>query len=219
MSRMVDFEAIAEKVIDAMTNHDSRALKGASEKFLDVFSIHYTSAEWTRFAVTDGGFACLLGFELSHLHLGSDVGMTRLILESVDPSLWSSEQASALRNRWNLIGLPIGVGNIENEWKTCLVAIASELGSPGDCRGLSSEFEQALFDRAGIVTFSLLKKLMNQISQSEALIGAVLTIEDVSIEAQTLLVRWMFSEPNIPFVPQGYQDYIGPSGVCGSSPK
>ena len=216
---MVDFAAIAEKTIAAITQLDNQALHKSSEKFLDTFAIHYTSEKWTRFAATDEGFACLLGFELSHLHLGSEVGMTRLILTSVDSSLANSEQTTALRKRWNLIGLPIGIDNIEEEWKSCLRAIASELESSGSRRGVSSEFEQALFDRAGIVTLSLLKKLTNQVSQSEALMGAVLSIQDVSKETQSLLAKWLFSEPNKLFVPDGFENYMVPSGVSGSNPK
>ena len=106
---MADFDAIAEQTIAAITQLNSRALYESSEKFLDAFSIHYTSEEWTRFAATDEGFACLLGFELSHLHLGSEVGMTQSILTSFDSSLASSEQAMALRERWELIGLPIEI--------------------------------------------------------------------------------------------------------------
>lgn len=219
MSRMADFTAIAEKTIAAITQLDSQALHESSEKFLDAFSVHYTSKDWTRFAAKKEGFACLLGFELSHLHLGSEVGMTQSILTSVDSCLANSEQTTALRNRWNLIGLPIGIGNIEDEWKTCLGAIASEIESSGSRKAVSSEFEQALFDRAGIVTLSLLKELTNQISQSEALMGAVLSMQDVSKETQSLLAKWLFSESNKLFVPDGFDNYMGPSGVSGSNPK
>ena len=214
---MAEFDAIAEQTIAAITHLDSAALHESSEKFLDAFSIHYTSAEWTRFAATDGGFACLLGFELSHLHLGSEVGMTQSILTSFDSSLASSEQAMALRKRWELIGLPIEIGNIENDWKRCLNEIAAHLDSSGE--DLPGEFEQVLFERSGIVTFSLLKKLVNQISQSEALMGAVLTMKGVTNDTQALLVKWLFSDGNKLVVPEGFESYMGPSGVSGSSPK
>jgi hypothetical protein len=203
--RMTDFQEIAAKSIHAMTQLDSQALHESSENFLDLFAIHYASTEWTRFAATDAGVACLIGFELSHLHLGSEVGMARSILASVDLNLSSSARAVGLRNRWDLICLPLSIGNIENDWKTCLGAIAAVLEHTDVSRSVSDEFEQALFDRAGIVTFSLLKKLLNQISQFQILMGAVLTMQGVSRETQAMMAKWMFSEPNSYYVPEGFE--------------
>ncbi|MDC3198278.1 hypothetical protein OAT89_01305 [bacterium] len=216
---MSDFEQVADMATEAMMQRDSLALAKASEKFLDVFSIHFKSAEWTRFAEMDAGFACLVGFELSHLHLGSEVGMTHSILSSVDSCLATSARTEGLRNRWNLIRLPLDIGNIENDWKNCLVAIAVAVDSSCIGGSNSDEFEHVLFERAGIVTFSLLKELMSQISQSDALLGSVLTMSEISSDTQALLARWMFSESNNPWVPPGFENYMGPSGVSGISPK
>lgn len=216
---MADFDEIAEKAVDAINRRDSQALHELSEKFLDLISIHYTTSEWKSFAASDAGFACLLGFELSHLHLGSEVGMTRQILGNIDSMLAKNARTLSLLYRWKLIGLPLEIVNIENDWKRCLHAIAAVLESAGNKEGGESEFEQALFERAGIVTFGMLKELMNQIAQSEALMGAVLTMKNVSNETQTMLATWMFSEPNAPCVPTGSENYMGPSGVSGSSPK
>lgn len=216
---MADFDEIAEKARDAINQQDSLALHELSEKFLDVFSIHYTSTEWKKFAATDAGFVCLIGFELSHLHLESEVGMTRQILGNLDSILANNTRTVSLKHRWKLIGLPLEIGNIENDWRTCLHGISKELESTRVEPSVSNEFEQALLERAGIVAISLLKKLMNQISQSEALMGAILTMKNVSRATQKMLATWMFSDPNTPSVPQGFESYMGPSGVSGSSPK